>query len=166
MNNNFILGKISINYISWYHLYIQYLYFMPNKYNARITIDFDNSNKKYESNIFVNNYDIIDEDNIHNLLPSFIDCGNTLIIFKKNKYDTVSNIEKELLQIFNKEANDDKLLCGSIYFIYDVDNSNNNLNVFAIYKSNNEFIFAYNKNFLNESNVKDIILSIYTNQKN
>lgn len=161
MNNNFIFGKINIEYIPYHQVYLQYIYFMTNKYNAKITINFGNSNKKYESNIFVNNYEIVDGDNINTILPSFIDCGNTLIIFKKNKYDSITNVEKELIQIFNQDISDEKIIKGSIYFIYDINNSNINLNLFAIYKSNNEFIFGYNKNLLNESNVKDIILRIF-----
>lgn len=162
MKNNINFGLIDIQYISWFQLYIQYLYFLPKKYNARIKIDFDLHNyKSIYYNVFIDDYEVIDENNIHDGAPILIDCGKTLIMFKKNRFSTEINFNKELDEIFGEKIFYDKSIFNCIYFIYDIDNPNIQINIFALYKFNNIYRFVYRKDILDQEDVNKIITEIF-----
>jgi len=163
MENNFVYGSVNINYIPWYQVWIQYLYFMPQKYNSNIIIQFDRKIKTYISNIFINNYDIIDENKTDIGSPNLIDQGTTLIMFKKNRCETDVNLNKEFSNIFKENIIYEKSIYTSIYFIYDLDNPGKDINVFALFKDKNGYRFAYDPQYLEENTVKDIIMNMFEN---
>ncbi len=162
MERNFIYGTIHINYIPWYKVLIQYLYFIPNKYNSNIIIEFDEFSKTYIYNLYINNYDI-DNDKIDLGAPNLIDQGTTLIMFKKNKCEIESTLQGELNHIFKKNVTYESSIYTSIYYIYDKNNSEKTINVLAFYKDNDEYKFAYNPEFLDEEIVKNIIINMFGN---
>lgn len=163
MDSNFVYGNININYLSWHEILIQYLYFMPKKYNSNIIIEFDRNSKTYVSNTYISNDDIINDNKIDIGSPNIIDQGTTLIMFKKNRYETEVNLDKEFSNIFKQNINYEKSIYTSLYFIYDMEHPGKDINIFALFRDKNGYRFAYNPEYLDEEKVKNMIINMFEN---